>query len=345
MRIQKRLGSALALGLAATLSLGMVSGCSSSDEDDPNVLNIYSSRHYDVDKEIYASFEKETGIKINVVEGKIGELKSRLKVEQGSPKADLLLTVGGESIYPLVNDKLLQNYDSETINKQVPKNLRGDGWMGMTTRARIIAYAKDRVDPSKIKTYDDIIAPEWKGKILVRPATSSYNQALLASFIEIYGKKEAQYWAKGVTDNMARPPKGNDRDQAKAIAAGQGDLAIMNSYYYVRMMNSSDPAEKAAAEKLGLIFPKDTHLNLSFAGLVKGAKHKDNAMKFMEYVTSEKIQNIYAEKNGEFPVNPEVKLPKIQASWGKFSTQELDFATFGKYREDAVKIFAEVGWK
>ncbi|WKD59535.1 extracellular solute-binding protein [Corynebacterium caspium] len=308
-------------------------------------LNVYSSRHYDVDKEVYAKFEEKTGIKLNVVEGKSGELVERVIREKDTPQADVFLTVGAESISQLSEVDALGKATSRTIETNVPQKFRGDGWMGITTRARVIAYATDRVNPSEITSYDDLTTDKWKKKVLVRSSESSYNQALLSSFVELNGEEKAKEWAQGIVDNMARTPSGNDRDQAKAVAAGEGDIAIMNSYYYVRMMRSTDPEEANAAQKIGLIFPKDTHLNISYAGVLKGSKNQENAIKFLEFLSSEEVQAIYAEENGEFPVNPAVALPEIQESWGEFTTQDLDFQEFGKNKPTAMRIFDEVGWK
>lgn len=336
----------VAAGLAAALTL---TACSSGeegfDQKSDDVVNVYSSRHYDVDKEVYKMFEEETGLKLNVVEGKGDELVERITREKNKPQADVLLTVGAESLYPLHEADALEDSMSDTIESNIPEQFRGDYWMGITSRARVIAYNKDHVDPEKIKTYQDITKPEWKDQILVRPSSSTYNQALLASFVQNDGDDAAKEWAQGVVDNFAREPKGNDIDQAKAVAAGEGDLAIMNSYYWARMANSSDPNEAKVAEKVGLIFPENTHLNISYGALLKGAKNKENAIKLLEFLSSEKIQELYAQKNGEFPLNPKAPLPEVQKSWGEFTKQKVNYQELGKYRDDATKIFDEVGWK
>lgn len=316
-------------------------GSASSD----NVINVYSSRHYDVDKEVYKRFEEATGIKVNVVDGKSDEIIERVQREKDNPKADVLLTVGAESLYPLHEADALEDAMTSTIEENIPENFRGDYWTGLTSRARVIAYNKDNKDAEKIKTYDDLTKDDFKGKVIARSSSSSYNQALLASFIELNGEDAAKEWAEGVVANFARDPEGNDRDQAKAVAAGEADYAIMNSYYLARMLNSSDAAEKEAAEKVALIFPEHAHLNISYGAMLKGAANKDNAKKFLEFLTSEEIQELYATENGEFPLNPKAPLPEIQKSWGEFSVQDLDFEELGKYRDDATKIFDEVGWK
>ncbi|MDO5747236.1 MAG: extracellular solute-binding protein [Actinomycetaceae bacterium] len=350
----------LSITVAAVLAVGM-SGCgqaakeSAEPKKEPAAkettaeatkeLNVYSSRHYDVDKKLYDKFTEETGVKVNVVEGKGPELVERLVREKDAPEADLFVTVGAESISQLNDEGVLGEYSSETIEKNIPEQYRGDGWMGMSSRARVVAYVKDQVDPSAITSYEDLTKPEWKGQILVRPSESSYNQALVASFVDTMGKDKAKEWAQGVTDNMAREPKGNDRDQAKAIVAGEGKLAIMNSYYWVKLKNSSDPEEQKVAEKIDLIFPKDTHVNLSYAGVIKGGKNSVNAVKFMEFLTSSDIQTIIAEDNGEFPLNPETTVPEPQKSWLGFTPQKIDYATLGKHIPEATEIFTEVGWK
>lgn len=315
------------------------------ESSESNELNIYSSRHYDVDKEVYDMFTEETGIKVNVVEGKSGEIMERLEREKDNPQADLLYTVGAESIYPLSQDGMLDNFESSIVDENVPENLRGNGWAAVMYRARVIAYEKDKTDPATINSYDDLTKDEYKGQILVRSSSSSYNVALLSSFIQMNGEEAAKEWAEKVVENMARKPNGNDRDQAKAIVAGEGDLAIMNSYYFVRMANSSDPAEVEVSEKIGLIFPEKTHINLSYAGVLTGAANKDNAVKFIEFVTQDKIQKLYAEKNGEFPVNPSVEKTEVQKEWGDFDTQDINFEELGKDMQKATMIFDEVNWE
>lgn len=324
---------------SVALCVTLIGGAAASE------LNIYSARHYDVDKEVYAKFEAETGIKVNVVEGKGDELLERLSREKAAPKADLFLTVGAESIYPLKEQGLIAAFSSEKIAANIPAHYRGDEWMGITSRARILAYNPDKINPEEIKTYDDLTDPKWKGRILVRSSSSSYNLGLLASFIQIEGPAKAYNWAEGVAANLARTPKGNDRDQAKAVVAGEGDIAIMNSYYLVRMLRSSDPAEAEVARKVRLLFPKGTHVNISFAALVNGASNHDNAVRFMEFLSEEFVQNLYAEANGEFPLNPAVKLPETQSSWGAFDQQKLDFELLGRDRKEAAMIFDRVGWK
>lgn len=314
-------------------------------------VNIYTARHYDVDAELYAKFTEETGIKVNVVEGAAPELIERLKREGASTPADLFITVDGGILNTAKVEGLLQPVESSVVDTQVPADLRDTDshWIGLSTRARVIVYAKDRVDPSELSTYEDLATDKWKGKLLVRSSTNLYNLSLLASLISINGEEETEKWAAGIANNLARDPEGGDRDQAKALVAGVGDVAIMNTYYVGRMSVSDDPEEVKVAEQVGVFFPNQettgTHLNISGAGLVKHSKNKENAIKLIEFLTAPEAQGIISEANFEYPVNQEAKLPELLQSWGEFKHQGLDFADYGEYNPRAIEIANKVGWK
>lgn len=349
MKITKRAKSLIGL---ITISAGVLAGCSSNNSSSdgsskPEVVNVYSARHYDVDKELYKEFETDTGIKINVIEGKAPELLERLKREGKDTQADVFLTSDIANLYQAVDSGLTQNIESEIVEKNIPQNLRGENneWVGLTKRARIIAYDKEKVTPEELSTYEDLTSDKWKDEILVRPSDSTYNQSLLASFIELDGEDKAKEWAKGIVNNFARGPEGNDRDQVKAIAAGEGKLAIVNSYYIGNMINSEDIEEKNAVEKVGVFFPKDTHVNISGVVLGKYSNNKDNAVKFVEYMTEEKSQKEFAQANSEYPANPNVEPSELLKSWGEFTTQDINLTNVGKYNKRAVEIFNEVSWK
>ena len=345
---KKKIITSLGLGF---LSLGIVTGCApqidTASSDTSEVVNIYSARHYDVDKELYKKFEEETGIKVNVVEGKAPELLERLKREGKDTQADLFATADIANLYQAIESDLVQNVESDIVDKNVPENLRGDNneWVGFTTRARIVAYDKESVKPEELSTYEDLTSDKWKDSILVRSSDSSYNQSLLASFIELKGEEEAKNWAQGIVNNMAREPKGNDRDQIKAIAAGEGKLAIVNTYYVGRMLNSEDAEEVKAAEKVQVFFPEDTHVNVSGAVISKYSKNKENAVKFIEFMTDEYAQKAMTEANYEYPVNPSVEASELLKSWGEFKPQDIEITKIGEYNKKAVEIFNEVGWK
>ncbi|MFC4597134.1 Fe(3+) ABC transporter substrate-binding protein [Cohnella hongkongensis] len=314
-------------------------------------VNIYSARHYDVDKELYDAFTKQTGIQVNVVEGKAPELIERIKREGSSTPADLFITVDGGILNSAKAGEILQPVESGVIDEQVPSELRDrdNHWIGLSTRARVIVYAKDRVDPSQLSTYEDLAEDKWKGKVLVRSATNLYNQSMLASFIAIMGEKEAEAWAAGIAANLAREPEGGDRDQAKAIVAGVGDVGIMNTYYVGQLAASQDAEEVKVAGQVGVFFPNQqttgTHINISGAGLVKHSKNKDNAVKLLEFLTAAEAQTKISQANFEFPVNRQAEVPELLKSWGEFKTQDIDFAKYGELNPKAVEIANKVGWK
>ncbi|HBT47069.1 MAG TPA: Fe(3+) ABC transporter substrate-binding protein [Peptococcaceae bacterium] len=315
------------------------------------IVNVYTARHYDVDKKLFAKFTEETGIRVNVLEGKAEELIERIKREGSDTAADVFITVDGGILAAAKEQGILQPVWSSIINQNVPSHLRDrdNHWIGIATRARVIVYAKDRVNPQEITTYEDLADPKWKGKVLVRSSTSLYNVSLLASFIALHGEEKAEAWARGIVNNFARPPQGNDRDQARAIAAGIGDVAIMNTYYLGLMANSKEPEEAKVAQKIGVIFPDQattgTHINISGIGLTRHSKHTENAIRLIEFLTGKEAQELIAAENFEFPVNPTAGKPELLRSWGEFKAQELNFDLLAQYNRKALEIFSKVGWK
>ncbi|WP_103109172.1 Fe(3+) ABC transporter substrate-binding protein [Brevibacillus reuszeri] len=320
-------------------------------KDGEQVVNVFTARHYDVDGKVFAEFTKQTGIKVNEVKGTAEELVERLKREGESSEADLFITVDGGVLNYAKQNGVLQPIQSADVDKNVPKELRDKDseWIGMATRARVIVYAKDRVKPEQLSTYEDLATDKWKGKVLVRSSSNLYNQSLVASFIELNGEQEAEAWAKGLVNNFARKPEGGDRDQAKAIAAKVGDVAIMNTYYVGQMLHSKDAEEVKVAENIGVFFPNQnttgTHLNISGVGLAKHSKHKDNAVKLIEFITGKEGQTMLTQGSFEFPVNPEADKPALLKEWGEFKTQQLDFAKLGEHNKKAVELLNKAGWK
>ncbi len=346
----------LALAVALT-------GCGNVQNSDSNndvansaqagdqVVNLYTSRHYDTDEALYQKFTEATGIKVNVIKGGEDELIERIKREGESTTADLFFTADAGRLHRAKEAGLLQPVESDVLNQNIPENLRDkdNTWFGLTKRARVLVYARDRVVPSELSTYEALTEPEWQGRVLVRSSSNIYNQSLLASFIEIHGAETAEEWAQGLVNNMAREPKGNDRDQAKAVVAGEGDVAIMNTYYVGKMLNSSDPEEVKVAKQVAVFFPNQettgTHINVSGIGLVKHAKHADNAIKFMEFLSGEEAQSQFAEANYEYPVNPNVEPSELLKSWGEFKEQDINLTALGENNALAIQIYNKVGWK
>ncbi|MDF2668875.1 MAG: Fe(3+) transporter substrate-binding protein [Paenibacillus sp.] len=344
-------GSGSTTGGASSSVNPSASPTASPTSSKDQVVNIYTARHYDVDSVLYDAFTKKTGIKVNEIKGTAEELVERLKREGTSSDADLFITVDGGVLNYAKQNGVLQAIQSSTIDQNVPKQWRDkdNNWIGIATRARVIVYAKDRVNPQDLSTYEDLATDKWKGKVLARSSTSLYNQSLVAAFIELDGEAKAEAWAKGIATNLARKPEGGDRDQAKAIAAKVGDVAIMNTYYVGQMLASKDAEEVKVAQNIGVFFPNQsttgTHLNISGAGLTKHAKNKDNAIKLIEYMTSKEGQTLLTKGSFEFPVNDAADKPELLQNWGKFKSQQIDFAKLGDHNKKATEILNKVGWK
>ena len=330
----------LATALVATFSFSSV-----------NEVNIYSHRHYDSDKQLYKMFEKNTGIKVNIVKAKANELINRLANEGKNSPADILITSDAGRLYLAQQKGLLQTIDSKVLNESIPENLRQkDGyWFALTKRARVIVYNKDKVNPNELSTYEALTDASLKGKVLVRQSNNIYNQSLLASIIAHDGKVKAKEWAQGMVNNFARDPKGSDRDQMKAVAAGIGDIAVVNTYYLGKLLNSKKTAEVLVGEKMAVFFPnqngRGTHINISGAGVTKYSKNKENAVKLLEFLVSPKAQSMFAQANYEYPVNKNVEPSELLKSWGTFKEDSLDLEALGMNNAQAVKIFNEVKWK
>lgn len=322
-----------------------------AETEENGVVNLYTSRHYDTDDQLFSKFTEETGIQVNVVKGDSDQLIERLAREGEATEADLFFTADAGRLYRAQEKGLLQSVESETLNENIPENLRDtdNQWFGLTKRARIIVYAKDRVDPSELSTYEALTEDKWQDKMLIRSSSNIYNQSLLASFIELNGEEKAKDWAEGMVSNMARDPEGGDRDQAKAIVAGEGDLAVINSYYFGNMLNSEDPEEVKVAEQLAVFFPNQdttgTHINVSGIGVAKHAKNKENAVKLIEFLSSEEAQGEFSAANYEYPVNHDVEPSELLKSWGEFKEQDINLTILGENNADAVKIFDQAGWK
>ena len=313
-------------------------------------ITIYTHRHYDSDKTIFANFEKETGIKVNVVKANADELLQKLEAEGKQSPADVLLTIDAGRLVRAKQKNLLQTAQSEIINKSVPENLRDDEnfWFSLTKRARIIVYDKNKVNPEDLSTYEDLTNPKWNGKVLIRSSSNIYNQSLLASIIANNGQDSAKQWAAGLVQNMARVPKGNDRDQVKAILAGEGEIGIINTYYLGKLINSKDSLEVEAGNSVGVFFlnqeDRGAHINVSGIGVAKYAPNKEYAIKFIEYLVSKDVQEIFAKANYEYPVNKKASASDLLKSWGDFKEDNLPLSKLGELNKDAVIIFDEVAW-
>ena len=322
-------------------------------EKKSNEVNLYSQRHYSVDMLQYENFTKLTGIKVNVIKANADELIERLKNEGENSPADLFVSVDAGKLQKGADLGLFQKINNSTIENNVSENLRdvNNYWIPITYRARILVYSNDRVNKDELSTYEDLANEKWKNRILVRSSSNAYNQALMSSLVANLGSDVASKWSEGIINNFARDPKGNDRDQVKAIAAGQGDVAIVNSYYIGLLLSSEKEEEKKAGNSVSVFFPnqgdddRGSHINISGIGLAKNSPNKENAIKLMEYLTSEEAQNTYVNNSYEYAANPKVKPSKIVQDWGSFKIDKLDLNMLGKYRNEAIQIFDKTGWK
>ncbi len=338
-----RRSSRLALAaLACTLAVGTVQAAE---------VNVYSARKDHLLKPVLDEFTKQTGIKVNLLSAGEDQLLERLKNEGKDSPADLFITTDVAHLHKARVAGVLQPVQSKALAESIPAAYRDPKWywVCLSARARVVFYAKDRVKPSDITTYEDLADPKWKGRICVRSSSSTYNQSLLAGLIAVNGPAKAEAWAKGVADNMARKPQGGDRDQIAAVAAGQCDIAIANTYYYGGMVTSAKAEEREAAAKVGIAFPnqqgRGTHMNVAGAGVAASAKHKAEAVQLLEFLAGPDAQRLFAEANNEFPVRPGVKPSPTVAAWGKFKGEDINVAMLGENSAEAVRIFDRVGWR
>jgi len=322
------------------------------------VVNVYSSRHYDVDTEINDAFTKATGIKVNLVSVKeAAQLVERMKAEGKKSPADVLMTVDVGNLYAAQAAGLFRKLDSKVVQDGVPANLRDTAgeWTAVTFRARVIAYDKTKVKDGEITTYENLADPKWKGRVLVRSSNHVYNQSLAASLMTASGEKKAEEWARGVTANLARKPEGGDTDQLKAIAAGRGQLAIVNSYYAARLLASEKTEDKKVMQNIGILFPnqsdRGTHVNVSGAGITKGAPNAEAARKYIEFWLSAESQAKMANSMHEFPavkgIESSAALKSLTATQaaGAPKFDEVLLSKVAANTPAAIRLMDKAGWR
>jgi iron(III) transport system substrate-binding protein len=317
-----------------------------------NVVNVYSGRHYQTDEALYAGFTKATGIKVNRIEASEDAIIERIRNEGARSPADVMITVDAGRLWRAEQLGLFQPVKSATLESRIPASLREPGghWFGFSTRARLIAYNKARVKEGEIKSYEDLADPKWKGRVCMRSSSNIYNLSLMGALIDHLGEQKAEQWAQGVRANLAQDPKGGDTDQLKFVAAGQCDVTISNQYYYARLARSQKPDEKEVASKIGLVLPNQaswgTHVNISGAGVLKNAPHRENAVKFLEYLASDDAQRYFADGNNEWPVVKSIKVDNpVLNALGDFKRDSVNVAVFGKNQPGSQKIYDRVAWK
>lgn len=343
--INRRRAAQLAASVAVfILALGVAATAMAKE------LNIYSHRQPFLIQPFIDAYTAKTGTQINIVYASNG-LAQRLQAEGARSPADVVLTVDIARLYVYAEKDLLAPLDSEVLTKNVPPYLRdpGNRWFAFSKRARVIAVSKQATDTHAIKTYEDLADPKWAGRICVRPGSHVYNRALVASMINAHGMEKAEAWGKGLIENLARRPQGDDRAQVKAIFEGVCDIAIINNYYYGKLLHSENEEQREWAESVQLIFPnqdgRGTHINISGGGVAKHSKHKDEAVRFLEFLTSEEAQHLYGEVNFEYPVNPNIEAPAELRSWGgEFKEDDVPISRIAELASDAQRVIDRVGW-
>ncbi|HRO09944.1 extracellular solute-binding protein [Amaricoccus sp.] len=312
-------------------------------------VNVYSSRHYDTDEALYDNFTAATGIAVNRIEGSPEELIARLKAEGDNSPADIFLTVDAGRIWLADRDGLLQPVESAVLEERIPAHLRHpDGkWFGLSQRARVILYAKDRVE-NPPQTYEALADPAYKGKICIRSSSNVYNLSLMSAMIANHGEEAAKAWAEGLLANLARAPEGGDSDQIKGVVSGACDIAVANTYYFFRGVGNEEAGIIEGAENIGVIFPNQettgTHVNVAAAGVAANAPNRDAAISFLEYLATPEAQAYFANQNYEYPAAPDAEVAAVPASFGTFTSDTLNLSALGENQPKAQAIFNEIGF-
>ena len=338
-----RLLSVALFGIVATV------GVADEHEATESVVNVYSARHYDTDLQLYERFTETTGVKVNLIEGSSDGLIERIVNEGEFSPADMLVTVDAGRLWRAAEQGVFQSVESAVLNERVPAYLRDPGglWFGLSKRARVIVYNKANGLPEGIGRYEDLANESLRGQVCMRSSGNIYNLSLLGSLIEHHGEEEALAWATAVVANSARPPQGNDTAQLRAVAAGECGASIANSYYIGRLMGSEDAADNAVTEAIGVLFPnqedRGAHVNISGAGVTRHAPNHANAVAFLEYLTGDFAQRLFAEGNNEYPVVGDATGPI--AELGTFKEDAVNASVLGANQALAVMTFDKAGWQ
>jgi iron(III) transport system substrate-binding protein len=346
----------LSLALAASaVAWGLIPAAASAQAN-PQVLNLYSARHYQTDERLYSDFTKATGIRINRIEAGDEALLERLRSEGRASPADVLLLVDAARLARADAEGLFRPTRSNLLEARIPAELRsadkgeGSTWFTVSTRARVIVTHKAKVDPGIVKTYMDLARPELKGKVCTRSGAHPYMLSLISAMVEHHGEAKATEWARGVVANLARKPRGGDTDQIKSVAAGECDVALTNSYYLARLMNSSRADDRKVADRVRLVWPDQAgagaHMNVSGGAVLKNARNPQAAVRFLEYLAGDQAQLLLADGNNEWPAVPGVKTGnKALAAMGDFKRDALPVERLSRSQATAARIIDRVGWR
>jgi iron(III) transport system substrate-binding protein len=340
-------------GLGALATGAIMAGSPTRAAESRGEINLYSARHYDTDRQLYDAFTRETGIRVRLIEGDADQLLARIQNEGRNSPADVFITVDAIRLARAREAGITAPHGSATIDQRIPAGLRDpDGhWFAVSQRARVVMYDRGRGAPEGLARYEDLADPRFRGQICVRSANNAYNIGLGASILAADGPERMEEWARGVVANMARPPQGGDRDQFRAIPAGQCRLAIANTYYLGHFGRSDKPEDQALFRRIGVIFPnqapgdRGTHVNISGAALVRTAPHRAEAVRFLEFLTSHKAQELFALGNMEYPAVPDAPLHPALAAMGRFRAEPIDAARAAANAPQALQIMQRAGWR
>ena len=331
--------------VTATLAVVLASPSFASE------VNVYSARKDKLISPLLERFTETTGIEVNLITGKADALLSRIQAEGAATPADVFVTVDAGNLHRAKEAGVLAPVTSNVLSNAIPENLRDidNLWFGLTVRSRPIFYVKDRVNPAELSTYEALTDEKWRNRICIRSSSNIYNQSLVASMIEANGEKTTLQWAEGLVANLARKPTGGDTDQLRAAAAGQCDLAIANTYYFGRLIDSKKPEDREVVSKLGVFWPnqenRGAHINVSGMAITKHAKNQIEATQLLEFMVSESAQAYYAEINHEYPVVKGVSPSPTIKSLGEFQSDALNLSVLGVNNKPAVKLMDRAGWQ
>lgn len=340
-----------AAALAACTGGGSTGSSASATTGGDQVLNLYSARHYDADRLIYDGFQRATGIRVNRIETTPELLIQRMQAEGVESPADVVLMADAGALWRAEQAGLLQSSTTPTLEARIPEHLRDANrqWWGFSRRARVIAYDTARVRPEEVATYEALASPRFRGQVCVREASNVYNLSLMAALIERWGEPRALAWARGVVANMARPPRGGDIDQVRAVGAGACQVALTNTYYYLRLVVSRNADDQRTVSHVQLAFPEQagpgTHVNISGGGLAAHAPHRVNALRFLDYLTSDEAQHIFADANNEYPAVPSVTPPPVVQRYANFRADPIPVSVYGQRQAQAQRVLDQAGWR
>lgn len=346
----RRVRSLLAIA-ACALAVACTPPSAQTGDPQPRTVNVYTSRHYDADAQIYAAFTAATGIEVRTQEKRGDELLALLQAEGDQTEADLIVTVDAGNLFRMQEAGLLQPVSTPALEQAVPERLRDpEGlWWAFSKRVRVIAYANERLRPEQVATMDALADPSLRGRVCARSSSNIYNLSMLAARIERDGEAAALSFARGVRENFARDPRGGDTDQLRAIAAGECDAAIVNHYYLLRLAASDDPADQAVAQAVSMVFPDQdgpgAHINVSGAGVSAHARHRDEAVALLEFLVSREAQALLAPLNEEFPVRSDAPATPALQALGALREEDVRLSALGERQAQAARLFEEAGWR